>query len=95
MSLGNSYAGMRIVGRSDSWYEPDDDCAFEKACEFVATWIDENTTIPDSSIDNNMVDPIAREYLDDPDCLHDGLAEDLQAAWNEYCETNHELGKPR
>jgi hypothetical protein len=95
MSLGNSYAGMRIMGRSDSWYEPDDDSAFEKACEFVATWIDENTTIPDSSIDNDMVDPIALEYLDDPECLTDGLAEDLQAAWNEYCETNHELGKPR
>ena len=42
-----------------------------------------------------MVDPIALEYLDDPECLHDGLAEDLQAAWNQYCETNHELGKPR
>jgi hypothetical protein len=95
MSLGNSYAGMRIMGRSDSWYEPDDDSAFEKACEFVATWIDENTTIPDSSIDNDMVDPIALEYLDDPEVLTDGLAEDLQAAWNQYCETNHELGKPR
>jgi hypothetical protein len=86
MSLGNSYAGMCIVGRNDSWYEPDDDSAFEKACEFVATWIDENTTIPDSSIDNDMVDPIAREYLDNPDCLDEALAEDLQAAWNEYCE---------
>ena len=42
-----------------------------------------------------MVDSIVHDYLDDPDCLHDGLAEDLQAAWNQYCETNHELGKPR
>ena len=83
MSLGNSYAGMRIMGRSDSWYEPDDDNAFEKACEFVATWIEENTTIPDSSIDNYMVDSIVHEYLDDPEYLTDGLADDNEREYKE------------
>ena len=83
MSLGNSYAGMRIMGRSDSWYEPDDDSAFEKACEFVATWIDENTTIPDSSIDNYMVDSIVHDYLYDPEYLTDGLANDIEREYKE------------
>lgn len=95
MSLGNMYAGMRIVGRSDAWFEPDDCGYWEKACEFVAQWIDENTTIPDSSINDAMVEPIVELYLEDGDYLSDALAQSLQESWNEYCETNHELGKPR
>ncbi len=95
MSLGNVYAGMRIVGRSDSWYEPDDTSHWDNACEFVALWIDENTTIPDTSVDYAMIEPIVELFLKDADYLSEGLAHDLQSAWNEYCETNHELGKPR
>ena len=95
MSLGNMYAGMRIMGRSDSWYEPDDCSAYEKAREFIAEWIDENTTIPDTSITAADLDALVEEYLDDPDVLNDGLAASLQQSWNEYCETNHELGVKR
>lgn len=95
MSLGNMYAGMRIMGRSDSWYEPDDYSAYEKAREFIAEWIDENTTIPDTSITDADLDELVEEYLNDPDVLNDGLAASLQESWNEYCETNHELGVKR
>lgn len=95
MSLGNMYAGVRIVGRADSWYESDDDSSWEQACEFVAEWINENTTIPDTSVDDVTIEAIAELYLADNDYLSDALALSLQESWNEYCETNHELGKPR
>ena len=93
--LQNKYAGMRFVGRPDSWYEPDDEPDWDVAREIVAAWIDENTTIPETSLSDDDLDPIVREYVVDPEVLNDGLAQSLQESWNEYCETNHELGKPR
>lgn len=84
--LGNKYAGMRIMGRSDSWYEPDDDSAYEKACETVALWLEDCTTIPDSSITSADLDALVQEYLLDPEVLTGTLAESLQQSWNDYCE---------
>ena len=83
MSLGNSYAGMRIVGRSDSWYEPDDDSAWEKACEFAVNWIYESTTIPENGIQDTTVERVADLYLEDSDYLCQSLADDIEREYKE------------
>lgn len=83
MSLGNSYAGMRIMGRSDSWYEPDDDSAYEKACEFAVEWIYDNTTIPENGIQDTTVEQVANLYLEDSDYLCQSLADDIEREYKE------------
>jgi hypothetical protein len=83
MSLGNSYAGMRIMGRSDSWYEPDDDSAWEKACEFAVEWIYDSTTIPENGIQDTTVERVANLYLEDSDYLCQSLADDIEREYKE------------
>lgn len=83
MSLGNSYAGMRIMGRSDSWYEPDDDSAWEKACEFAVEWIYDSTTIPENNIQDTTVERVANLYLEDSDYLCQSLADDIEREYKE------------
>ena len=83
MSLGNMYAGMRIMGRSDSWYEPDDDSAWEKACEFAVEWIYDSTTIPENNIQDTTVERVANLYLEDSDYLCQSLADDIEREYKE------------
>ena len=86
MSLGNSYAGMRIMGRSDSWYEPDDDSAWEKACEFAVEWIYDSTTIPENGIQDTTVERVADLYLEDSDYLCQSLADEIEREYKEMSD---------
>jgi hypothetical protein len=74
--LLNSYAGVRFVGRSDSWYEPDDD-DYEVLYEKVYDWIVDCAEIPETMISREMVEGIMDEYRSDPEVLNDGYAEVL------------------
>jgi hypothetical protein len=83
--LGNKFAGATFVGPPDSWYEPDDDSAWEKACEFAVTWIYESTTIPENGIQDTTVEQVANLYMECADYLCKGLADDIE---REYKEMN-------
>lgn len=84
MSLGNMYAGMKFVGRPDSWYEPDDDSAYEKAIEFAHDWLEDNTDLPGSMYTNELLDEIANAYLSDEDGPGMGRAEEINEWFADY-----------
>lgn len=82
----NAYAGMRILDRPDSWFEPDDTSVEERAAEFIAEWILDNTTIPHEMVNDALVDPLVDDFIRDPDVLCDSVAADLQESYDRYCE---------
>ena len=93
MSLGNMYAGMKFVGRPDSWYEPDDDSAYEAACEFAWGWLEDNTDLPEAWYSQELIDEIANEYLADDEGPGMGRAEEINEWYADYikaCEDKND-----
>lgn len=82
--LGNMYAGMKFVGRPDSWYEPDDDKEWEEATQFAWDWLEDNTDLPESMYSRDLIDEIANAYLSDDDGPGLGRAEEINEWYADY-----------
>lgn len=94
MTLFNMYAGMKFFDRPDSWYEPDDEEDFD---EIALNWICENTNMPASMIDVELMeDVIDRLKCHDDSLLSADFIAEINNWFDDYvknCEDEQEYLK--